>query len=119
VLGATVRAAAPRPERWTAWIGPAIGACCYEVGYEVAEEVAAASAPEVVTFGPAGRPHLDLPGAARRQLEMAGVDDVRCLVRCTRCDAERLWSYRRQGKAAGRNYGFIWREARQARGLSG
>ncbi len=110
VLGATVRAAAPRPERWTAWIGPAIGACCYEVGYDVAEQVAAASAPEVVTPGPAGRPHLDVPGAARRQLEMAGIGEVRCLLRCTRCDAERLWSYRRQGKAAGRNLAFIWRE---------
>jgi hypothetical protein len=110
LLAAVVRAAAPAPERWTAWIGPAIGACCYEVGYEVAERVASASAPEVVTPGPEGKPHLDIPGAARRQLEAAGVGTVRWVPRCTRCDADRLWSYRRQGKTAGRNLAFIWTE---------
>ncbi|HXO19833.1 MAG TPA: laccase domain-containing protein [Thermoanaerobaculia bacterium] len=93
----------------TAWIGPAIGLCCYEVGEEVAVEVARASAPEVVVPGPAGRPHLDLPGAAWRQLTAAGVGDVRCVVRCTRCDGERLASYRREGKGAGRNLAVIWR----------
>ncbi len=112
VLGATIRAATARPDRWTAWIGPAIGPCCYEVGEDVAARVVAASAPEVVLPGPAGRPHLDLPAAARRQLAAAGVGQVHVLGHCTRCDAERLWSYRRQGRAAGRNLGFIWRAAR-------
>jgi polyphenol oxidase len=110
VLPAAVRAATPAPERWTAWIGPAIGACCYEVGDEVAEQVAAASAPEIVTRGPAGRPHLDLPGAARRQLAAAGVGTIHLLSHCTRCDTERLASFRRDGQAAGRNYAFVWRE---------
>ncbi len=111
VVDATVRAATARPERWTAWIGPAIGPCCYEVGEEVAAQVAAASAPEVVLTGPAGKPHLDLPEAARRQLAAAGVGRIHVLAHCTRCDAERLWSYRRQGRAAGRNLGVIWRAA--------
>ena len=31
------------------------------------------------------------------------------LTRCTRCDEETLWSYRREGKRAGRDLGFIWR----------
>jgi polyphenol oxidase len=92
---------------WTAWIGPSIGPCCYEVGEEVAEPVAAASGPEVVIAG--GKPHLDLVAAARRQLESAGVAEVHSVAACTRCDSERLYSYRREGKAAGRNIAFIWR----------
>lgn len=94
---------------WTAWVGPAIGACCYEVGDDVARPIAEASDPSVVIPGPAGRPHIDLPGAARHQLTAAGIGRVFAPPRCTRCDEERLWSYRREGKGAGRNHAFIWR----------
>ncbi|HVT61071.1 MAG TPA: polyphenol oxidase family protein [Thermoanaerobaculia bacterium] len=104
-------AAAGDPAGCTAWVGPAIGACCYETGPDVAAQVAAASGPEVVVPGTAGRPHLDLTAAVCRQLAAAGVHDVRWLISCTRCDAERLWSYRREGKAAGRNLAFIWLSA--------
>ncbi|HEX5758599.1 MAG TPA: peptidoglycan editing factor PgeF [Thermoanaerobaculia bacterium] len=110
VLPAAVRAATPVPSRWTAWIGPAIGPCCYEVGEDVAERVAAASNREVLTPGAAGRPHLDLPGAAHRQLASAGLGAILLLRHCTRCDPERLASYRRDGQAAGRNYAYVWRE---------
>ena len=94
---------------WTAWVGPAIGPCCYEVGEEVAEQVAAASSAEVVSQGPVGLPHLDLQAAVRVQLETADIGEIEVLRHCTRCDAERLWSYRREGKGAGRNMAFIWR----------
>jgi YfiH family protein len=103
-----------RPAEWTAWVGPAIGACCYEVGDEVAAQVVGASGPEVAIpgpAGPAGKPHLDLPGAARLQLARAGVGDVVVLPRCTRCDEATLWSYRREGKQAGRDLGLIWRRS--------
>jgi YfiH family protein len=100
-----------RPAEWTAWVGPAIGVCCYEVGEEVAAQVVAASGAEIAVPGPAGKPHLDLPGAARLQLARAGVGDVMVLPRCTRCDEETLWSYRREGKRAGRDLGFIWRRS--------
>ena len=93
----------------TAWIGPAIGPCCYEVGEDVAARVVAASGPDIALPGPNGRPHLDLPTAARLQLEAAGVRRVSVLNHCTRCDEDRLWSYRRQGKGAGRNLALIWR----------
>lgn len=94
---------------WNAWVGPAIGACCYEVGYEVAAGVAGRGDAETMTSGPSGRPHLDLPGAARNQLLAAGIGTVFAPPRCTRCDEDHLWSYRREGKAAGRNLAFIWR----------
>lgn len=97
------------PASWTAWVGPAIGACCYEVDEDVAEKVVAASTPSVAAPGPAGKPHLDLPAAARHQLVQAGVGQVVVLPRCTRCDEEKLWSYRKEGRAAGRDIGFIWR----------
>ncbi len=108
VVGATVAAMAEDPAALRAWIGPAIGACCYEVGAEVAAQVVAASGPEVAAPGPGGRPHLDLQLAVRRQLQAAGVGRVYAVPLCTRCEAATLHSYRREGKAAGRNYAFIW-----------
>lgn len=95
---------------WKAWIGPAIGPCCYEVGEEVAAEVVAASAPEIAVPGPNGRPHLDLQKAARIQLERLGVREISVAPGCTRCEEEKLWSYRRDGKGGGRNVAFIWKE---------
>jgi polyphenol oxidase len=113
IVGGVIPAALEKmkgaPGDWTAWVGPAIGACCYEVGEDVAEAVVRSSAPEVAIPGPAGKPHLDLPGAARLQLEKAGMGQVVVLPRCTRCDEEKLWSYRREGRGAGRDIGFIWR----------
>ena len=113
IVGGVIPAALEKmkgyPGDWTAWVGPAIGACCYEVDEDVAGRVVAASGPEIATPGPVGKPHLDLPGAARLQLEKAGVGQVIVLLRCTRCDEEKLWSYRREGKGAGRDIGFIWR----------
>jgi copper oxidase (laccase) domain-containing protein len=55
------------------------------------------------------RPHLDLARAVATQLTVAGVGDLRPLVSCTHCDRERLWSYRRDGSAAGRNLALIWK----------
>jgi YfiH family protein len=110
ILAATLKKV-ERPEEWTAWIGPAIGPCCYEVGEEVAEPVVAASHPGVVSRpnGPEGKPYLDLQEAARYQLAAGGVGRVEILRACTRCDTERLYSYRREGKGAGRNLALIWR----------
>lgn len=110
VIAETLKAVGGGGPGWTAWIGPTIGPCCYEVGDEVAGQVAAASGPEVVVPGPA-KAHLDLVAAARRQLHDAGVTEVHSVASCTRCDAERLYSYRREGKGAGRNVAFLWRTA--------
>jgi len=91
---------ATRPEDLHAMIGPSIGACCYEVGPEVAAE-----------FGirAAGRVHLDLWQLNRKQLEAAGLNpaNIELLEECTRCDAERYHSYRRDGAAAGRMISWI------------
>jgi YfiH family protein len=109
VVGATV-AALGGADECTAWIGPAIGPCCYETGPDVAAQVAAASHPRIVTPGPAGKPHLDLAAAVEHQLRAAGLRQVHRVPYCTRCLAVDLHSYRRDGKAAGRNHAFIWRD---------
>lgn len=98
------------PAAWSAWIGPAIGPCCYRVGADVADRVAAASTPEALVPRP-GRPHLDLPVAVLAQLVRAGLGTVRPLLWCTHCNPDRLHSYRREGPAAGRNHAFIWRSS--------
>lgn len=95
----------------TAWIGPAIGPCCYEVGSEVAQQVAtAAGSRQVIVDSSPGRPHLDLAAAVASQLHRAGVDRIETLTACTHC-THRLHSYRRNGKRAGRNVAFAWRQA--------
>ncbi|MEO8276141.1 MAG: polyphenol oxidase family protein [Thermoanaerobaculia bacterium] len=100
-----------------AWIGPAIGPCCYEVGEDVALPVVARSSPAVRSIGERGRPHLDLGLAAEIELLRAGVSEVRRLTICTACHPQLLESYRRgkrEGRPAGRNLSFIWRRAQPA-----
>lgn len=114
IVPATVEAISVPPTHLTAWLGPAIGACCYEVGEDVAEAVAAASSAVAVSSGPSGRPHLDLASAVARQLTAAGVPEIRRVACCTRCHPELLWSYRQEGRGAGRNLAFVWRRAATA-----
>jgi polyphenol oxidase len=110
VVGATVEALGGPPEECAAWIGPAIGPCCYETGQDVADEVVTASHPAIARIGPSGRLHLDLQAAVRHQLKAAGIHDIQALPLCTRCEEASLHSYRRDGKRAGRNHAFIWRD---------
>lgn len=98
----------------TAWIGPAISGEVYEVGPEVAAQVAVASDESVVSLGSGpdgggGREHVDLRRAVEIQLRGVGVDDVRHVDRCTFRD-DALWSYRRDGEDAGRNLAIVWLE---------
>jgi purine-nucleoside/S-methyl-5'-thioadenosine phosphorylase / adenosine deaminase len=97
------------PERPRAWIGPAIGACCYEVGSEVAKEVLSACGDPEALCRADGRslPSLDLRRAVESQLRISSVRDVSSIGTCTRCD-RRLHSYRRDGREAGRNLAFAW-----------
>jgi len=95
------------PAELRAALGPAVGPCCYTVGDEVGRAVAAATgvAETRITrrIGPTEL-RLDLRAANRRQLEAAGVDPQRIgsAPWCTACSPELFFSYRRQGRAAGR-----------------
>ena len=115
VLGATVAAVARlgrcRPADLVASIGPAIGPCCFEVGEEVAAAITEATGAGEAVVRPHGapRPLVDLPLAARRSLEAAGLGPERIEVvgLCTRCTPDRLHSYRRDGPRAGRQLGLV------------
>lgn len=109
ILRHTLHHMTDSPETMAAWIGPGIGVCCYEVGQDVADKVAASSSTEVVVRRPSGALHLDLLQAARYQLTAAGIRKVTSLPLCTSCEVERLWSYRREGPRAGRNWTLVWR----------
>ena len=56
-----------------------------------------------------GRPHVDLWTGVRAALARAGVDDERVEgnLGCTRCQAERFHSYRRDGPRIGQQLAFI------------
>jgi YfiH family protein len=77
-------------------VGPAIGPCCYEVGEDVAAPYRARFGSSIVRRG-----RLDLWTAAERLLREAGVAEVERFDICTACNADRFFSYRRDGKPRG------------------
>jgi len=91
-------------------LGPSIGPCCFEVGAEVVEQFTAAlpGIAGLVVPGPR-KDHIDLRRAMRAVLEAAGVaaDHIDDRPPCTRCNPDRFFSYRRDGKDGGVHMGFI------------
>jgi YfiH family protein len=94
-------------------MGPAIRACCFEVGEEVvaAFDGSGRDMRRIVRTGasPTGRTHLDLIEDNRIQLREAGIPDDRIYDsnRCTVCDNERFYSFRKEGEGVGRVLGMI------------
>jgi YfiH family protein len=88
------------PSTLRAWLGPSIGACCYEVGGEVAAQFAG----EFARRSRGGRFVLDLPAVNRAQLTAAGVpaENIATHPACTGCGGEKFARFRRDGAAAGR-----------------
>ncbi len=105
VIGNTVsalgRAFGTRPDDLLAAIGPCIGACCYEVGDDVA-----AHFPADVRQPPpgGGRAHIDLAGAATRRARAVGVPagNITPSGHCTSCLPDRYFSHRRDAGRTGR-----------------
>jgi len=86
--------------------GPAIGPCCYEVGDDVAGRFED-HGHEVGRV--AGRPVLDLSQINRSLLVKAGLNPENVQVRgpCTRCHADRFYSYRADCSETGRQLSWI------------
>jgi polyphenol oxidase len=98
------------PARYLAAIGPCIGACCFEVGLDVAAKIEGASHGAAVVVRTAGeKAWVDLRAAVRAQLTAAGLsnEDIEDVPGCTKCDAERFFSFRRDGANAGRHLAVI------------
>ena len=98
-------------ERLLAAIGPCIGPCCFEVGADVGAKIARTTSDEVIARrdDARGKVYVDLRAAVRVQLRALGlsdeaIDDVpdRTRAGCTRCDAQRFYSHRRDGDSSGR-----------------
>jgi YfiH family protein len=91
-------------------LGPSIGPECFEVGPEVVEQFRAAfgDVPGLVVQGPK-KEHIDLRVATRTVLERAGVQPAHIDDKppCTKCNADRFFSYRRDGMEGGVHMAFI------------
>jgi YfiH family protein len=120
-VDALTREFGAKPADLVAAIGPSIGACCYEVGSELVDAFAAAGHPRylidrwfLAPTAPRGsseraRLRLDLAGANRDQLILAGVKEENvfsCGV-CTAMHLDVLTSYRVERERAGRLAGAI------------
>jgi YfiH family protein len=109
VAGESVRAMAQafgtRPSRLLAYLGPAIGPCCYVVGDDVAAAWGASGPTAPGSLLRAGeRWRFDLRAANLNWLRRAGLDPDRCETSavCTRCHGDRWFSHRGQGPETGR-----------------
>lgn len=115
VLGAALAAmaaAGARPEDVYIGMGPAIGACCFEVGAEVVAAFRDADPGAESSIRTGSRARIDLLDANRRQAIAAGVRAERIAAAnlCTACRPDLLISYRRSGRSSGRMTGLIaWR----------
>jgi YfiH family protein len=101
------------PSAWLVALGPAIGACCYEVEAHIGAELVAAWGPMGEAWqqnGAHGR--LDLRLAIRRILVAAGVPEaqITSVGPCTSCAQSEYFSHRGSGGGTGRQLSVIgWR----------
>jgi YfiH family protein len=87
-----------------AWIGPYVCGSCYEVPARMQDDVTAVEPASRATTS-WGTPSVDVGAGVRAQLARAGVTVVD-LSTCTR-ESPDLFSYRRDGKASGRQAGLV------------
>jgi YfiH family protein len=92
-------------EQLQAFVSPCISLPNFEVGPEVAEQFP----DEYVDRNRYQKPHVNLKGFLQNQLVDKGLKEAQIEVRpeCTVEEAERLYSYRREGKQSGRMIGLL------------
>jgi YfiH family protein len=90
-----------------AGIGPTIGPCCYEVGADVADQIAAACPVDAQVIRCLNdRVHADLPVAVEAQLRAVGVRHVEQANLCTSCRVDEFFSHRAENGRTGR-FGIV------------
>lgn len=94
-----------------AWLGPAIGQSAFEVGDDVRVAFLArdSGAAHAFAANARGRWQCDLYELARRNLTQLGVREIYGGDYCTYSDADRFFSYRRDGQC-GRMATLVWTE---------
>jgi len=97
-----------RRERLRAALGPSICAHCFEVGEEVAAEFERLT-PSAVVRADGQKPHVDLWEANRLLLAASGIPEnaIDAAPPCTMCEAERFFSFRRDGDGIGQHLSFV------------
>jgi YfiH family protein len=103
------RLAPSSPSSLIAAIGPHIRGDAFEVGEDVAHQIAAAAHGEDIIVRRAPKPHVDLAKALKAQLTARGVADDRIddVGGCTLTEPERFFSHRRDAGKTGRHLSAI------------
>lgn len=109
ILEKTISGMAVPPSELLAWLGPAIGPDCFEVGDEVRAAFVASDAALQAAFKPhaPGKWLADIYALARQYLHGAGVNAISGGNLCTVSEPKRFFSYRRDG-VTGRMASLIW-----------
>ena len=98
------------PRRFRAALFPHIGGCCFEVGDDVAAQLAVLHPePERVVDRSRGKPRVDLALVVSSKLQACGLaaGEIERVAGCTRCEPERFFSFRRDGQRSGRHIAAI------------
>jgi len=109
VLESVLAAMAAAPGELLAWLGPAIGPRCFEVGMEVRDAFVALNPSAGAAFVATGQDKwlCDIYLLARQRLEQAGVGAISGGGACTFSESARYFSYRRE-RTTGRMASLIW-----------
>ncbi len=110
VIEATIKKMNVSTARLLAWLGPAIGPKVFEVGDEVRQQFMAQNPRAANAFQPSSIPErwlADIYLLARQRLARLGIKNIYGGHCCTYSDAERFYSYRRDG-VTGRMVSLIW-----------
>jgi YfiH family protein len=112
LVRAMSRAFGSDPAALLASVGPCIGPCCYEVGEPVIGAVRRRfGSGTFLLLDPASgatwsnnsrRPHFNLPEANRRNLQLAGVEQIELSGLCTACRTDLFFSHRAENGQTGR-----------------
>lgn len=115
VIEQTVAALMVPGKEILAWLGPAISSRAYEVGEEVRDTFVQQNEDAASAFIPARPRHwwMDIYHLARQRLQRLGVSAISGGDHCTWHEADRFYSYRRDG-VTGRMASVIWIETNQA-----
>lgn len=109
VIEQTIEAMQTDNDELMVWLGPAIGPQSYEVGAEVRETFLLINQASEAAFKPTGESKwlMDIYALARLRLGDMGITNIHGGDLCTYSDAERFYSYRRDG-VTGRMASLIW-----------
>lgn len=97
------------PERLLAAIGPCIEVSAFEVGEEVAGQFSELFEGRFVDRSLGEKPHVDLVGCVRAQLQQAGIPaaQIERVGECTHANPDLYFSYRRDGAGIGQHLSLI------------